>query len=157
MSNLVSRVKNAAIGAAAVLALSTGATVVSVDTAQAQWAPRAGWGGPGFRPGYRPAYGYGYRGYRPNRGAAVAAGIIGGIAAGALIAGATRPAYAAPSYGYAAPAYGYAPPAYGYVPSYHQPAYEPYAPAYQPSCYFKKVRQVVDYDTVVIRRVQVCN
>jgi hypothetical protein len=159
MSNLVSRLTNAAVGAAAVLALSSGATIVSTDSAQAQWGPRAGWGGPGYRGGYRggyrPAYRYGYRGYRPNRGAAVAAGIIGGLAAGALIAGAARPAYAAP-------AYGYAPPAYGYVPSYHQPsyyqpAYEPYAPAYQPACYYRKIRQVVDYNTVVIRRVRVCD
>jgi hypothetical protein len=147
MSVLISRVKKAAIGAAAVLAISSGATVVSATSAEAQWRPRPGWGGPGFRP--RPAFGpgYGYRGgYRPARGAAVAAGIIGGIAAGALLAG---PAYAvpAPSYGYA-PAYGYAP-----EPTYYQPAYE----TYQPSCYFKKVRQVVDYDTVVIRRVRVCN
>jgi hypothetical protein len=45
----------------------------------------------------------------------VAAGVIGGIAAGALIAGATRPAY-----GY----YGY-----GYGPAYYP------APAYGPPCY----------------------
>jgi hypothetical protein len=157
MSVLISRVKKAAIGAAAVLAVSSGATVMSATSAEAQWAPRHSWGGGGFRPRHaygrpaygRPAYGYGYRGgYRPARGAAVAAGIIGGIAAGALIAG-SSPAYAvpAPSYGYA-PAYGYAP-----EPTYYQPAYE----TYQPSCYFKKVRQVVDYDTVVIRRVRVCN
>jgi hypothetical protein len=144
MSKPVSRVKKALLGALAIATISTGATAVSVNTAEAQWAPR-----------YR---GYG-GGYRPNRGAAVAAGIIGGIAAGALIAGATRPAYAAPSYGYGyAPAY--AAPSYSYSqPSYYQPAYETYQPAYetyQPTCYFKKVRQVVDYDTVVIRRVRVC-
>jgi hypothetical protein len=142
MSKPVSRVKKALLGALAIATISTGATAVSVNTAEAQWAPR-----------YRGGYG---GGYRPNRGAGIAAGIIGGIAAGALIAGATRPAYAAPSYGY-----GYAP-AYsnGYSqPSYYQPAYENYQPAYesyQPTCYFKKVRQVVDYDTVVIRRVRVC-
>jgi hypothetical protein len=147
MSKPVSRVKKALLGALAIATISTGATAVSVNTAEAQWAPR-----------HRGGYGGGY-GYRPNRGAAVAAGIIGGIAAGALIAGATRPAYAAPSYGYGyAPAY--AAPSYGYSqPSYYQPAYETYQPAYesyQPTCYFKKVRQVVDYDTVVIRRVRVC-
>ena len=52
-----------------------------------------------------------------RRGAAVAAGVIGGLAAGALIAGAAN-AYAAPRYGYG---YGYAPaPAYGhgYAPAY---------------------------------------
>lgn len=159
MSVLISRVTKAALGAAAILAVSTSATVMSTSSAEAQWAPRPGWGGPGYRA--RPAYGagYGYRPYRPARGAAVAAGIIGGIAAGALIAGAASPAYAVPgpSYGYApsydyAPSYGHAP-SYGYAqPTYYQPAYE----TYQPSCYFKKVRQVVDYDTVVIRRVRVC-
>jgi hypothetical protein len=158
MSNLVSHLKKAAVGAAAVLALSTGATVVSTENAQAQWGPRAGWGGPGYhggyrgayRGGYRPAYRYGYRGYRgyrPYRGAAVAAGLIGGIAAGALIAGAAQPAYAAPAYGYVP----------SYSPTYYQPAYEGFAPAYPQNCYFKKVRQVVDHDTVVIRRVRICD
>ncbi|HEV2603366.1 MAG TPA: hypothetical protein VGU24_06870 [Microvirga sp.] len=54
-----------------------------------------------------------------RRGAAVAAGVIGGLAAGALIAGAAN-AYAAPRYGYGY-GYGYAPaPAYGhgYAPAY---------------------------------------
>jgi hypothetical protein len=44
-------------------------------------------------------------------GGAVAAGIIGGIAAGALIAGAARPYGYGPYYGYYAPGY-YAPPCY---------------------------------------------
>lgn len=44
--------------------------------------------------------------YRGGRGAGVAAGIIGGLAAGAIIAGATAPRYYGP-----APAYGaYGPP-----------------------------------------------
>ena len=56
------------------------------------------------------------------RGCGVAAGVVGGIAAGAVIAGATRPYYygsdyyaydAAPGYGYG-PAYAYEGPAYGY-------------------------------------------
>jgi hypothetical protein len=146
MSNLVSRATKAAFGAVALLVVSSGATVMSTTSAEAQWGPRPGWGGPGFRPA-RHAYGHGYR-HRPARGGAVAAGIIGGIAAGALIAGATRPAYAAPAYNY-----GYAP-AYQ-QPTYYQPAYEP-AYSYQPTCHFRKVRQVVDEDTVVIRRVRVC-
>jgi hypothetical protein len=133
MSNLVSRVKKGAIGALALAVVATGFTAVSATSAEAQ---------------FRPRYGYGYGGgYRPNRGAAVAAGIIGGLAAGALIAGASRPAYAAPSYGYAQPSYGYAP---VYSQGYG------YQPEYQPTCYIRKVRQVVDYDTVVIRRVRVC-
>jgi hypothetical protein len=141
MSKPVSRLKKALVGALALTTISTGVTVMSAGSAEAQWRPRPAYG-----------YGYGYRPYRgPRGGAAVAAGIIGGIAAGALIAGATRPAYAVP-----APSYGYEPaysPGYSYsAPSYYQPAYE----TYQPTCYFKKVRQVVDYDTVVIRRVRVC-
>ncbi len=142
MTKPVSRVKKALLGGLALATISTGATFVSVGSAEAQWRPRA-------------AHGYGYRPHRGFRGGAVAAGIIGGIAAGALIAGATQPAYAAPSYGYGyAPAYGHGyAPAYSYSqPTYYQPAYE----SYQPSCYFKKVRQVVDYDTIVIRRVRVC-
>lgn len=153
MSAFVSRIKKSAAAALAVAVVSTGFTAVSATSAEAQWRPRQG-------------YGYGYRPHRGNRGAAVAAGIIGGIAAGALIAGASRPAYAysAPSYdyGYAQPSYGYAQPAYNYgyaqpAYSYAQPAYSNYGEQhYQPTCYFKKVRQVVDYDTVVIRRVRVC-
>ena len=157
MSVFVSRIKNAAAAGLAVAVVSTGFTAVSATSAEAQWRPR-------------PAYGNGYRPYRGNRGGAVAAGIIGGIAAGALIAGASRPAYAAPSYGYgyaqqphygySQPSYGYAQPQYGYAQpqyGYAQPVYSNYGEHhYQPRCYFKKVRQVVDYDTVVIRRVRVC-
>ena len=60
---------------------------------------------------YGYGYGYpGYYGYRRNNGAAVAAGVIGGLALGAAIAGAASapppPAYYAPGYvagGYGAP------------------------------------------------------
>jgi hypothetical protein len=51
---------------------------------------------------YRVAPRYAYPAYRHrhhNRGAAVAAGVVGGLALGALAAGAARPAYAAPVYG----------------------------------------------------------
>jgi hypothetical protein len=142
MNTFVSRTKKAAIGVLALATVTSGITVVSATSAEAQWRQR-------------PAYGHGYRESRGgNRGPAVIAGIIGGIAAGALIAGATRPAYAAPAYGYTQqPVYGHG----GYYqPAYSEPAYG-YQPAYQPTCYFRKVRQVVDYDTVVIRRVRVCN
>jgi hypothetical protein len=47
-------------------------------------------------------------------GCGVAAGVIGGIAAGAIIAGATRPAYGYYGYG---PAYAYDP-GYAYAPAY---------------------------------------
>jgi hypothetical protein len=79
--------------------------------------------------GYRPYY-RDYRG-RSNVGGAVAAGVIGGLALGALAA---RPAYAYPTY----PAY------------YGAPAYDP------PSCYTVKRRFVDDWGRVVIRRDEVC-
>jgi hypothetical protein len=139
MSNFVARTKKAAMGALALAVVSTGFTAISSTSADAQWRPRAG-------------YGHAYRGHRGgNRGAAVAAGVIGAIAAGAIIAN-SRPAYAAPAY-----SYGYAP-TYGYAPAYSQGyAYEPaYQPAYQPTCYKRKVRQIVDEDTIVIRTIREC-
>ena len=150
MSHLVSRLKKAAVGALALATVTTGVTVVSATSAEAQFRPRHGYNG-----------GHGYRNRGGNRGAAVAAGIIGGLAVGALIAGANRPAYAAPAYnnhGYAQSSHGYAQSSYGYAqPAYSNYGYaNSYEPAYQPTCYYRKVRQVVDYDTVVIRRVRVC-
>jgi hypothetical protein len=152
MSNQVSKLKSAALAALAVAAISGGTTALTTTSAEAQWRPGYAYGG-GW--GHRPA-----RAWRPNRGAAVAAGIIGGIAAGALIAGARQPAYAAPVYSapvYSAPVY--AQPSYnpGLVPHSYAPAYgSSYGYEYQPTCYTRRVRQVVDYDTVVIRRVRVC-
>jgi hypothetical protein len=61
-------------------------------------------------------------------GGAVAAGLIGGLAAGALLGAAMSQAQAAPAYGYAPPAYGYGPPrAYRPVRAYEDdavPVYE---------------------------------
>jgi hypothetical protein len=54
---------------------------------------------PAYRYGYygRPYYGYGYPYYRRrSNGGAVAAGLVGGLALGALAAQAARPAYAYP-------------------------------------------------------------
>jgi hypothetical protein len=68
-----------------------------------------------------------------RRGGAIAAGVIGGLAAGALI-GAASNAYAAPGYGYgSAPyGYGYAPAyGYGYAPTTRVVQSYGYAPAYQ--------------------------
>ncbi len=147
MKTPASRLKKTALAALAATVVAGGVTTFTPTSAEAQWRPRGG-------------HGYGYRAHRPARGVGVAAGIIGGLAAGALIAGAVNPGYAAPAYGhpgyagpsYGAPAYGYGAPAYGYsAPSYYQPTY-----AYQQQCYTRRVRQVVDYDTVVIRRVRVC-
>ncbi len=67
-------------------------------------------------------------------GGAVAAGVIGGLAAGALIAGATRPSYG-----------------YGY---YGGPAYYP-APVYGPACHWRRER-IWDGYGWRIRRVRVC-
>jgi hypothetical protein len=71
----------------------------------------------------------------------VAAGILGGLAAGALIGSAVRPAPPPPAYYYPAPAY--APPAY-VVPA--------------PSCYFTPGEPVWDsFRGIWVRpRVQVC-
>ncbi len=158
MSNLFSHTKKAVMAAAAVATLATGATVASTGSAEAQWRGKHYAG-----QGWRAHRGYAYRPhYRGNRGFGVAAGIIGGLAAGALIAGASN-AYAAPSYSYGyAPAYqptysyGYAPAYYGGNTYYSAPTY--YAqPVYQPSCYTRRIRERIDYDTVVIRRVRVCN
>jgi hypothetical protein len=142
MTTRVSTLRKTAIAALAASVIGAGVTTISATSAEAQWRPRHAWG-----------HGYGYKPNRGARGAAVAAGIIGGLAAGALIAGAANPAYAAPSYGYAQPQYYQ--PAYG---GYAQPSYSYGAPAYayQPTCYTRRVRQQVDYDTVVIRRVRVC-
>ncbi len=66
-----------------------------------------------------------------GRGGAVAAGVIGGLAAGALLGSALSEARAAPAYGYGDPD-GYRPVARGYVeePVYASPRYAP--PRYAP-------------------------
>ncbi|HRE20134.1 MAG TPA: hypothetical protein PKW21_03780 [Rhabdaerophilum sp.] len=48
-----------------------------------------------------------------RKGAMIAAGVIGAVAAGALIAGASN-AHSAPAYYYTAPSYAYEPPTYSY-------------------------------------------
>ncbi|WP_246732931.1 hypothetical protein [Methylobacterium sp. BTF04] len=55
-------------------------------------------------------------------GGALAAGLIGGLAAGALLGAVVSEAHAGPAYGYAQPDYGYAPAPHRYV--YEAPAYE---------------------------------
>ena len=80
---------------AGLCAATLGGGIVSVTPTPAEAQYRA----------YRGHHGHVYRHHRSNRGAAVAAGVVGGLALGALAAGAARPAYAAPVYG-VAPAYG---------------------------------------------------
>jgi len=74
----------------------------------------------------------------------VAAGILGGLAAGALIGTAVRPAPPPPAYYYPAPAYAPPPPAY-VVPT--------------PSCYYARGEPVWDsFRAMWVRpRVQVCD
>ncbi|MGZ5508603.1 MAG: hypothetical protein ACXWKH_19695 [Limisphaerales bacterium] len=75
------------------------------------------------------------------RGGGVAAGIVGGLAAGALIAGAAR----GPYYGYGPGYYGYAP-----APVYYGPGY-----AYGPPCFWQRQRFWDGYGWR-LRRVWVC-
>lgn len=100
----------------AALVLGTVATVAlaAAQPAEARWRHGGGWG----------------------------PGLIGGLAAGALIAGAASSAYAyGPGYGYYGPGYGYYAPRryyrpayYGYYgPRYYRPAYSGY---YAPRPYY---------------------
>lgn len=82
------------------------------------------------------------------RGGRIAAGVLGGLAAGAIIGGAFGPRYYGPGYGYYGPGYGYG----GYAPAY----YGGYAPAYDGGCYLRRERFWDGYAWRV-RRVQVCD
>lgn len=104
-----------------------GAMIASAAPAEAGY--RGAYYG-GYRPYYRPVY-YARPYYRPRYGGAVAAGLVGGLALGALAASS---AYAAPAYPVAAPAY-----------------------AYGPSCTVSSTRYVDDWGRVVIRRTKVCD
>jgi hypothetical protein len=73
-------------------------------------------------------------------GGAIAAGLIGGLAAGALIGAATQ-AHAAPAYGYGYADYGYAPAPVPVRPTPVYRAYEYDEPAYA-------TRRVVTYERV---------
>ncbi len=90
-------------GAVALAGLALGASLLAAIPAEA--GARTGtwrYGPYGHGYGYGYGHGYGYRGGW-NPGAAAAAGVIGGLALGALAT--------APSYGYGAPVYA-GPPAY---------------------------------------------
>jgi hypothetical protein len=78
-----------------------------------------------------------------RHGGAVAAGAIGGFAAGAIVGSALAPR---PAYGYYGPAYGY------YGPVYGPPAY-----AAVPGCYWSRKRVVTASGAVRVTRVRVCN
>lgn len=160
------------LGPKAKFALGAVAMAASLVTLTPAPAEAQGWGRAYGRPAYAPRVAHRRHGYRArrNNGAAIAAGIIGGIAVGAMIAGASRRARAAESYHYG---YSHQPPAYGYghavpVQSYGHvsPAY-PYGrgyggrayaaqPPYQQGCYYRMVRQHVGGNQYVIRQVQIC-
>jgi hypothetical protein len=83
-------------------------------------------------------------GAEARRGAAVAAGVIGGLSAGAIIAGAAYPYYG--GYGY------------GYYPGYPAPAYDS-GPAYlgpPPGCVIRGQRVWNGY-AWAWRRIRVCH
>jgi hypothetical protein len=102
------------------------------------YAPRFGgraYGPPGAYYGRRyyggyPAYGY-RRGYGYYNGGAVAAGLVGGLALGAIAGAASNPYY--------------------YGPGYYRPAY--YAPG---RCVVERRRVVNRYGRVVFQRIRTC-
>jgi hypothetical protein len=98
-----------------------GAAIASATPASAQW----GWGrGYGYGHGYRPYYG----------GGAVAAGLVGGLALGALAA---RPAY-------------------GYAPVGYYGGYAPVGYGYGGECFIERRRTVDPWGRVIVRRVRTC-
>ena len=112
-------IKRAMIGATLALAVIGG---VGVPTTSAE----AGWRGGPWRYGPYARYGY-YR--RPNYGGAVAAGVVGGLALGALAA--SRPVYVYPAYG----------------PTV----------VYAPDCHFARRTYYDAWGNAVVRRVQICD
>ena len=76
-------IKSKIVGGAAALALAAGLTAAVPNEAAAQWRHHGGW----------------HHGWR---GPGVAAGVVGGLALGALAAGAAN-SYYAPAYGYYPP------------------------------------------------------
>jgi hypothetical protein len=138
-----SKTKKAALGAVAALTLG-GAMLASTAPAEAQW--RGGWHGGGWHGarwgggawrgggwGYRPAYWGGHR--RHWGGGAVAAGLVGGLALGAL---ASRPYY-----------YG------GYYP--YGSYYAPVAYGYGGDCWVERRVRINRWGERVVRRIQVCS
>jgi hypothetical protein len=118
MSHIKAGLKKLAVVAIAVSTLGT-AMIVDTGVAQADWRNR-----------------------RSNRNLGL--GIVGGLAAGALIAGATRPGYADDGY-YAPRAYGGGGGGYGYEDDY------------APVCRIERQKVYIDDYTYRIRKVRVCN
>jgi hypothetical protein len=85
---MASTINKALVGA---LALATVGGTMAIST-----TPAAAWHR-GYGHAYYGGAPYAYRRHHRGRGAAVAAGVAGGLALGALAAGAARPAYAVPA------------------------------------------------------------
>lgn len=128
MAHFFPKARRIALGAVAALTLS-GALAVSPAPAQAQWGywgyrPAAYWGG---------GWGYPYRPYwhhrRHHHGAAVAAGLIGGLALGALAA---RPYY------------------------HPYPAYYARPVVYGGECWVERRVRINHWGERIVRRVRVC-
>jgi hypothetical protein len=145
--------KKAMIGAAAALTIGGGMLATSAPaSAQVVVSGYRHVGGHHYY-GHRPYYGYRHS-YRRNNGAAVAAGLIGGLALGAI---------AANSYNYGGYGYGgYAPVTYGYgyapvrryVPARHY-GYAPVSYGYG-DCFIERRIRVNRFGERVVRDVQVC-
>jgi hypothetical protein len=99
-----SKTKKVLVAGLCAITIAGTVTVTTPTPAEAQYKVYGGNKVYGGGRAYRAAPRYAYPAYRHrsgNRGAAVAAGVVGGLALGALAAGAARPAY-----GYGAPVYG---------------------------------------------------
>ncbi len=142
-----STLKKAVIGAAAALTIGGGMLATSAPaSAQVVVSGYRHVGGHHYY-GHRPYYGYRHS-YRRNNGAAVAAGLIGGLALGAL---------AANSYGYGGYG-GYAPVTYGYGYGYAPVRRHYYAPVSYGygGCFIERRVRINRFGERVIRDVQVC-
>jgi hypothetical protein len=91
----------------------------------------------GFSRGYGYGYGYRHRAYRPHYGGgAVAAGLLGGLALGALAA---RPAYG-----------------YGYAPVGYYGGYAPVGYGYGGECFVERRRSIDPWGRMVVRKIRTC-
>jgi len=141
--------KKTLIGTLAGAVAMGGLLVATAAPAEAQY--RRGWGGPGYAAKYNHGYPGRYYARRGNNGGAVAAGIIGGLALGALAASAAS----SPAYGYAPGYYAPPPPAPRY---YGRPAYAGWS-GYDDGwgqCRIVRQRVVDNWGYVRVRPVRVC-
>ncbi|WP_240539808.1 hypothetical protein [Salinarimonas soli] len=155
--------RTALVGAAAVITVTGGMVATSAPASAQGYVTgpvyRGGFAGPRYVAAPRYYGGGGYYGHRRygyrNNGGAVAAGLIGGLALGALATSSYNYNY---GYGYAPAGYGYAPAGYGYG---YAPA-RSYGYGYAPvtygygGCFIERRIRVNRYGERVIRDVEVC-